>query len=85
MSDIYDKNAPKKVFEFLLNEDLVGRMERGISMPLPEFIEMLLHRELLKTGGLTKEEYLERAERASLAWNKFVEKHGSLSDEFSPL
>jgi antitoxin CcdA len=79
----YDIAAPKRPVNMTLNEDLIRRA-RGITSNLSETVETLLAAFVEDAEAKTAER--ERQVAAHIAANEaFVEKYGSLADEFGGL
>jgi antitoxin CcdA len=79
----YDRAAPKRPVNMTLNEDLIRRA-RGITPNLSETVESLLAAFVDDAEARAAKRVRQIA--AHIAANEaFVEKYGSLADEFSSL
>jgi antitoxin CcdA len=83
MKAAYNLNAPKRAFNLSLNEDLVAQA-RQYAGNLSAEVEVLLAA-FVQQRRQAREDEIVQARRICAAWNEFHQKHGSLSDEFSPL
>jgi antitoxin CcdA len=83
MKPAYDKRAPKRAVNLWLNEDLVAKVRR-VTDNLSAEVEILLADFLSRQTQLRIAE-ADNLRRAAPAWNDFMDRHGSFSDEFSTL
>lgn len=83
MRAAYDRKARKRPVNLTLNEDLVTRA-RNVTNNLSGVVESLLA-EFLAREEEQRAAVARAARAAAAAWNRFAEKHGSFSDEYSTL
>lgn len=79
----FDTSARKRPVNLSLNEDLVAQA-RQFTDNLSAQVESLLA-DFVAAQRQERDAHRASLHRAAVAWNAFTEKHGSLSDEFSPL
>lgn len=80
---VFDASARKRPVNLSLNEDLVAQA-RQLTDNLSGEVESLLA-DFVARQRKERDEHRESLHLAAMAWNAFHQKHGSLSDEFSPL
>jgi len=81
MTTIYDMNAPKKPTNLSINSDLLAK-SRAMNINLSATLEEALMSELARAEG---ENWAKENKAAIKAYNKFVEEHGCVGDDFREL
>ncbi|MEB2315661.1 MAG: type II toxin-antitoxin system CcdA family antitoxin [Xanthomonadaceae bacterium] len=80
---VFDASARKRPVNLSLNEDLVAQacqLTDNLSMEVENLLADFVARQRNERDGRR-----DSLQRAAVEWRAFHEKHGSLSDEFSPL
>ena len=75
--------ARKRPVNLTLSEDIVSQA-KGLTTNLSGVVEQLLADYVMKQNH-ARQEKIQNAEKAALAWNAFNEKASSFADEYSTL
>ncbi|TAH46545.1 MAG: plasmid maintenance protein CcdB [Dokdonella sp.] len=81
MKSVFDTAAPKRPVNLSLNQDLVAKARR-LTENLSAEVEGLLA-EFVERQAAERDEHAQSLRRSAHVANAFLERNGSLSDEFS--
>lgn len=81
MKSVFDTAAPKRPVNLSLNQDLVAKARR-FTENLSAEVEGLLA-EFVERKAAERDEHAQSLRRSAHVANAFLERNGSLSDEFS--